>query len=254
MKAMTFAYSIFCYAFFFGVFLYMIGFLNGFIVPKGINDGVEMENIPALLINVLLIAVFSIQHSVMARPSFKAWWTKIIGKAAERSTYVLFSSLALVLLFWQWQPMTTTIWDVQNESLRYVILGIHGLGWTILFLSTFMINHFDLFGLKQAYENMIGKRPAESAFTVRYFYQLVRHPLMLGFLIAFWATPTMTAGHLLFTSVCTFYIYVAVRFFEEKDLEAEFGADYKLYQAQIPMLIPFTKIRRKLKVRFSRGS
>lgn len=244
MKAITFVYSIFCYTFFFATFLYVAGFIGSYIVPKAINDGVEMATLPALLINVLLLSIFAIQHSVMARPAFKEKWVKMIGKSAERSTYVLFSSLALALVLWQWRPMTATIWEVENQLPYYIIWGVHISGWVILLLSTFMINHFELFGLKQTYENLVGKRPSQSSFTVRYFYQLVRHPIMLGFLIAFWATPNMTTGHLLFTWVCTLYIYVAVRFLEEKDLKAEFGEEYEKYQQRVPMLIPFSKIKR----------
>jgi len=243
MKAITFIYGIFCYVCFLVAFLYAAGFVGDILVPKAINDGVEIANVPALLINLLLLSVFAVQHSLMARPVFKEWWIKIVGKAAERSTYVLFSSLALGLVFWQWQPMTSIVWEVQNEIIRNLLYGIYGLGWVIVLLSSFMINHFDLLGLKQVYENLVGKTFGNDKFKVNYLYQLVRHPLMLGFLIAFWATPTMTVGHLLFTVTCTLYIYIAVKFLEEKDLKKIHGDRYREYQRTVPMLIPFTKLK-----------
>ena len=177
----------------------------------------------------------------MARPVFKRWWEKIIGKVAERSTYILLSSLALALIFWQWQPMTMPIWTVDNTILSLVIQGIYFMGWFIVLLSTFMINHFELFGLSQIVDNLKNKVTKSPSFRINYFYGLVRHPIMLGFFIAFWATPTMTLGHLIFSLITTAYIVVAVKFLEEKDLKKALGTSYQDYQKKVPMLIPFTK-------------
>ena len=247
MKALTFLYGIICYLIFLVAFVYAVGFIGNLVVPKTIDTGTEMALIPSLLINALLMGIFAIQHSVMARPAFKKWWIGIIGKSAERSTYVLLSSLALLLLYWQWVPVKTVIWSVEPGMWTQVVSGIYLLGTLIVLLSTFMINHFDLFGLKQVYENMIGKRPGDASFTTRYLYQLVRHPIMLGFLIMFWAAPTMTLGRLFFAAVCSLYIYIAVKFFEERDLKKVFGKTYKEYQKNVPMLIPFTKFRKPKK-------
>ena len=239
MKVITFVYGVLCYAAFFVVFLVVTFFMANLFVPKTIDSGAEIGMLPALGINALLLTLFAIQHSVMARPAFKAWWTKIIGKAAERSTYVLFSSLALALLVWQWQPVKTVVWQIENETLATAVLGLFFLGNGIVFLSSFMINHFDLFGLKQVYENLIGKKPEGQHFTTNYLYQIVRHPIMLGFLIMLWAAPTMTVGHLFFSIGGTAYIYVAVKYFEEKDLRNALGDQYVEYQKKVPMLIPF---------------
>lgn len=175
----------------------------------------------------------------MARPAFKAWWIKIVGKAGERSTYVLFSSLALILLFWQWIPIKTVIWEVRNETISLALTGLFLVGLSVVLLSTFMINHFDLFGLKQVYENMLGKKPVDPQFATKYFYGLVRHPIMLGFLIMLWAVPKMTVGHLFFSIGATVYIFIAVKYLEEKDLRDMIGQQYIDYQKKVPMLIPF---------------
>ena len=177
----------------------------------------------------------------MARPSFKKWWTTIIGTASERSTYVLLSSLALILVYWQWQPIKTIVWEVENETLALVLKGLFFIGWLIVLLSTFMINHFELFGLRQIFDNFKNRQPQPQLFQNSFFYKIVRHPIMLGFLIAFWATPTMTVGHLLFTVVTTLYILIAVKYLEEKDLRNSLGKKYEDYQKKVPMLVPFTK-------------
>ena len=180
-KAFSFLYGVIAYLVFLVAFLYAIGFVGGFIVPKDINTGTETTFISALIVNALLLSVFAIQHSVMARPQFKAWFTKFISPAIERSTYVLLSSLALLLMYWQWQPMKGIIWSVENKTLSMVVTGIFFLGWLIVFLSTFMINHFELFGLKQIFDNLKNKRTENPHFQTHLFYKIVRHPIMLGF-------------------------------------------------------------------------
>jgi len=242
MKKFTaFIYGILAYFIFLIAFLYAIGFVGSFMVPKSINSGTEIPFLQALLINLLLLAAFAIQHSVMARPVFKKWFTKIISPAIERSTYVLLSSLALLLLYWKWQPMTSSIWETENEIASAIITGIFFFGWGIVFLSTFMINHFELFGLKQIFDNLKNKQTQSPKFQTNFFYKIVRHPIMLGFLIAFWATPIMTVGHLVFTIMTTLYILIAVKYLEEKDLKKTIGKEYEKYQKEVPMIIPFTK-------------
>ncbi len=239
MKLLTFLYGIVSYIVFFLTFLYTAGFIANFFVPKSIDTGAESSLGTALLINTLLLSVFAIQHTIMARPGFKQWWTKIIGTAAERSTFVLFSSLALILLYWQWRPIKTIVWEVEDEMFRNIITGIYIFGLLVVLLSTFMINHFDLFGLKQVYENLTGKISSKSDFKTGYFYGLVRHPIMTGFLIMFWAAPTMTIGRLFFAIVTSLYIFIAVKYLEEKDLLNTFGEQYSDYKKKVPMLIPF---------------
>jgi len=241
---LIFLYGIIAYAVFLCAFLYAIGFTGNLIVPKSIDTGVESTMALAILINAALLTVFAIQHSVMARPSFKKALTKIIPQAMERSTYVLLSSLALLLLYWQWKPLPEVVWNIENETISIIIMVLFFIGWLIVFLSSFMINHFELFGLEQVYNNLKDKSLKPLAFTTRFFYGIVRHPIMLGFLIAFWATPVMTVGHLFFSIMTTLYIYVAVKYFEEKDLRKFIGEDYDEYIKKVPMLIPFTKKNR----------
>ncbi|MEH6759577.1 MAG: methanethiol S-methyltransferase [Maribacter arcticus] len=235
-------YGVLAYIIFLVSFLYSIGFVNNFWVLKGIDTGSEIDMMTALLTNISLLSLFAIQHSVMARPAFKNWWFKIIGKPAERSTYILLTSLALLLVFWKWQPMTDTVWTVENSTIAMGIQVLYFIGWLIVLLSTFMISHFELFGLTQIVDNLKNRVSKSPSFQVNYFYGLVRHPIMLGFLIAFWATSTMTTGHLLFAVVTTFYILVAVKFLEERDLKKILGDTYVSYQKKVPMLIPFTKL------------
>ena len=242
-KIIIFIYGILAYVIFLIAFLYAIGFVGNYLVPKGIDSGEELSTTYSLIINLVLLSLFAIQHSVMARPAFKKWWTSLIGEAAERSTYILLSSLALLLLYWQWQPMTAVVWEIEHAILSKILLGIFALGWVIVFLSTFMINHFELFGLLQIFNNLKNKTSRPSKFQMNFFYKLVRHPLMLGFIIAFWATPYMTVGHLLFAAVTTIYILIAVKYLEEKDLRDALGKRYEQYQKEVPMLIPFTKKR-----------
>ena len=235
-------YGILAYIIFLVSFLYSIGFVNNFWVIKGIDTGTEIDMMTALLTNISLLSLFAIQHSVMARPAFKNWWVKIIGKPAERSTYILLTSLALLFIFWKWQPMTDTVWTVENSTIAMGIQVLYFIGWLIVLLSTFMISHFELFGLTQIVDNLKNRVSKSPSFQINYFYGLVRHPIMLGFLIAFWATPTMTKGQLLFYAVTTVYILVAVKFLEERDLKKTLGEIYVSYQKKVPMLIPFTKL------------
>lgn len=243
-KAIIFLYGIVAYVIFLGAFLYAIGFVGNLIVPKSIDSGVESTMLIAIVINAILLSVFALQHSIMARPKFKKAWTRIIPQAMERSTYVLLSSLALLLLYWQWQPMPQVVWSVENETIVLILNTLFFVGWLIVLLSTFMINHFELFGLEQIYNNLKNKSSKPLTFTTQFFYGVIRHPIMLGFIIAFWATPEMTVGHLFFSIMTTLYIYIAVKYFEEKDLRKFIGEQYDDYMKNTPMLIPFTKKRR----------
>jgi len=234
-------YGVLAYVIFLIAFLYAIGFIGNMLVPKTIDSGAETSLMSAILINVVLLSLFALQHSIMARPAFKRWFTSIIGTAMERSTYVLLASLALCLLYWQWHPITVIIWKAENNIISSVLTGIFFTGWLIVLLSTFMINHFELFGLKQIIDNLKNKQTPNPKFQTNYFYNIVRHPIMLGFLIAFWATPTMTLGHLMFSLVTTLYILIALKFLEERDLLNHIGEQYEVYQKEVPMIIPFTK-------------
>lgn len=240
-KIIAFIYGLVAYILFLGSFLYAIAFVGDFGVAKTINTGPETPFTQALIINLAVLSVFALQHSIMARPGFKEWWTQFVPPQIERSTYVLLSSLALILIFWQWRPMTTVIWDVQHETATIFIQGLFALGWLIVLLSTFMISHFELFGLKQVYHYLKDIEPQPISFQKPFLYQIVRHPLMLGFIIAFWATPLMTLGHLVFSITTTLYILIAVKFLEERDLLRKHGEKYAEYQEEVPMLFPFPK-------------
>ena len=239
-RIFAFVYGTACYAMFLLVFLYAIGFVSGVGVPKHVDNGVATALPLALTINLVLLSLFAVQHSGMARPAFKRWWTRIVPAALERSTFVLAANVVLVLLYWQWRPMPMVVWDVEADAARWVLHGLAALGWALVLVSTFSINHFDLFGLRQAWFHSRPEAALEdSPFVTRAFYRIMRHPMMLGFLVAFWATPTMTLGHLLFAGVTTGYILVAVKYLEERDLVAEFGDTYREYQHRVPMLLPW---------------
>ncbi len=236
-RIIIFIYGIVGYLSFVVATLYAMGFLNNVVVPTGIEKGVLRPFPVALAIDVGLIALFGLAHSVMARGRFKAWWTRIIPSEAERSTYVLQSGLLLLLIFWFWQPMPTLIWSVESGYGRYALQAIHWLGWIIAILATFLINHFELTGLQHVYQNLRDTKPASARFVNPFLYKVVRHPLQLGLFIAFWATPQLSVGHFIFATTMTVYILIGL-YFEERDLQKQFGAEYAAYQRTTPKLLP----------------
>lgn len=221
-------------------FLYAIGFVGDLWVPRSIDRAVAAPIGEAVVVNVLLLGVFAVQHSVMARPAFKRRWTRVVPQPLERTTYVLLSSLALFLLYWQWRSMPTVVWDVRMPAARMVLWTLFWLGWATVFVSSFMISHLDLFGLRQVLAVWSGKPQSDISFRAPLLYRVVRHPLMVGFIVAFWAAPTMTAGHLLFAIATTAYILIAIQL-EEHDLIAMLGSQYRDYRRRVPMLLPWPR-------------
>ena len=231
------AFGLVAYGVFLAAFLYAIGFTGAVVVPKGIDDGAAGSVLTAVLVNLALLTLSTCQHSIMARPAFKRWWTKIIPQPMERSVFVLLASLALLLLFWQWRPIPAVIWSVTTPALVSALHVLFWVGWGIVLASTFMISHFELFGLRQVVMHWMGRENEATPFRTPYLYRYVRHPIYLGFVIAFWATPTMTVGHLLFAAVTTTYIFVGIHL-EERDLVGMFGKAYRAYREQVGMLFP----------------
>lgn len=239
-RLIAFVYGLASYIVFLIAFLYAIVFTGNLYVDKTIDSGEPGALGSSLLINAVLLALFAIQHSIMARPGFKKRWTAVVPSVVERSTYVLFASLILILLYWQWQPMPEEVWNVAGTTLGTVLWVLFWAGWGLVLLATFMLNHFELFGLQQVYLNLVQREPQAVAFKTPGLYRYVRHPIMLGFIIAFWCTPTMSQGHLLFAVMTTGYIMVGVTL-EERDLIAQFGEDYRDYKRRVRALIPMRK-------------
>jgi methanethiol S-methyltransferase len=237
-RVIALIYGLLSYAFFFVTFLYALAFVENAYVPRTIDIGQEAPLIEALIVNLVLMSLFAIQHSVMARPQFKQWWTQFVPKPVERSTYVLFATSALALLCWQWRPIPMVVWQVSTPAATDFLVGLSLFGWLVVLASTFMINHFELFGLYQVAKNFTASAMPDAKFKTPLLYNFVRHPIYLGFIIAFWAAPVMTAGHLLFAAVTTAYIFVGI-FLEERDLVDLFGEDYRRYRQRVAMLVPW---------------
>ena len=239
-RLLALLYGIFCYLVFFATFLYAIAFVGSIYVPLSLDSDPRTPIGESLLIDAVLLGIFAVQHSGMARPAFKRWWTRFVPKSVERSTYVLFSSLALILLFWQWRPLGGVIWQVDGLMARDALWALFALGWGIVLIGTFLISHFDLFGLRQVWLNWRRTPYTPPGFVTPLFYRVVRHPIMLGFIVAFWATPRMTFAHLVFAIATTVYILVALQL-EEHDLAASIGEPYRDYQRHVRMLVPLPR-------------
>jgi protein-S-isoprenylcysteine O-methyltransferase Ste14 len=239
-RIIAFLYGLAAYLTFLVTFLYAIGFVTGLVVPKTIDTGTVVPLTEAIVVNLLLMSLFAVQHSVMARRQFKDWWTQYVPKSVERSTYVLLASLALLLLFHQWRPIPTVVWHVADPQIALGLTALSLVGWVLVLISTWLINHFELFGLHQVANNLVGRPMPPVRFKTPVLYKVVRHPIYLGFIIAFWAAPTMTVGHLLFAAVTTAYIFVGI-FLEERDLIELFGDEYRRYRQRVSMLIPWRK-------------
>ena len=240
-KLLTALYSVLAYILFLAVFLYLIGFVENVLVPKSIDSGPSGDIAGSLLIDAGLVALFALQHSFMARPGFKRVWTRIVPEETERSTFVLLASLALALVCWQWRPLPQTVWSVADPIGSKALLAVSWSGWGLLLLSTFLISHFHLFGLSQGLARLLGHTPPEPAFITPFLYRWLRHPLYAGFILAFWAAPRMTLGHLFFAVATTGYIFVGI-WFEERDLIAYFGDRYRQYRENVGMLFPKIRI------------
>jgi len=240
-RVMAFVFGLVAYLVFFATFLYAVGFVTNLVVPKTIDTGASAPVGEAVVVDVLLLSLFAVQHSLMARKPFKRWWGQFVPTSIERSTYVLFASLALILVFWQWRPIPTILWQATDPTMVLAVMGLSLFGWFIVLISTFLINHFELFGLHQVVMNLAGRELANPRFKTPALYRVVRHPIYLGFIIAFWAAPAMTAGHLLFAVVTTAYILIGI-YLEERDLIDLFGDEYLQYRRRVGMLVP---LRRK---------
>lgn len=238
-RFLALAYGIVAYIIFFATFVYAIGFVGNLVVPKTIDSGMSAPLSLALATDIVLLGIFAVQHSLMARPFFKRWWTRFVPEVIERSTFVLFASLALILLYWRWIPLTAPVWTVENPAAAAALIVVFWLGWATVLLSTFMISHFELFGLTQVWLNYKSRKP-DLQFRTPYLYAFVRHPIYLGFILAFWATPTLTRGHLLFAAMTTVYILIAIQL-EEHDLVGTFGESYRNYRLRVRMLIPLPR-------------
>ena len=239
-RIVAFLYGIAAYGVFFVTFLFAVGFVERMGVPMTIDGGVAGPPGRALIVNLVLMSIFAVQHSVMARPQFKRWWTRFVPPSIERTTYVLLASFALALLIWQWQPMPALVWQIADSRLALAVTTLSFVGWLIVLTSTFLINHFELFGLHQVANNLTGRRMPAQRFRTPFLYRFVRHPLYLGFIIAFWAAPTMTVGHLLFAAVTTAYIFLGI-WLEERDLITVFGEEYRRYKDRVSMLVPWRR-------------
>jgi len=239
-KFIAFLYGVAAYLAFAVSVVYAIGFVTGLVVPKTIDSGPVGPLTESLIVNLALMSLFAVQHSVMARPQFKKWWTRFVPHVIERSTFVLLSSLALMLLFWQWRPIPEVVWEVDDLDVALFLLGLSLFGWVFVFVSTFLINHFELFGLHQVANNLAGKPMPQVRFRTPLLYNLVRHPIYLGFIIFFWVTPVMTVGHLLFAAVTTAYIFVGIAL-EERDLVSIFGDEYRRHRKRVAMIVPFLR-------------
>jgi protein-S-isoprenylcysteine O-methyltransferase Ste14 len=237
-RTLSFLYGLASYLLFLAAFTYAIGFVSGVAVPKTIDTGPVVPLTEAIVVNLLLLTVFAVQHSVMARKPFKRWLTKFIPASIERSTYVLFATLALIMILVQWRPIPAVVWHISDPALAMIVLGVSFFGWALLLLATFLINHFELFGLHQVAAGFFRRQMPDPHFKTPVLYKMVRHPIYLGFIIAFWAAPTMTVGHLLFAAVTTAYIFVGI-WLEERDLIAEFGDEYRQYRRRVAAIIPF---------------
>ena len=236
-RLLTLCYGGIAYLIFFGTFLYAIGFVSRFIVPKTVDSGAASSPMTALLVNLVLMSIFAVQHSGMARQGFKKLFARFASPAIERSTYVLLASLSLILLFWQWRPMPMMVWNIEDPVLAGIATAGGFVGWLIVLYSTFLISHFELFGLTQVVSHFAGRVAQPIKFKTPGLYRLIRHPIYLGFIIAFWCTPTMTLGHLLFAAVTTAYIFVGI-YLEERDLVSMFGDQYRRYRDKVAMLVP----------------